>query len=656
MKYRAEIDGMRTFAVMPVILFHLGIPGFSGGFLGVDVFFVLSGFLISRIVFDELEGGNFSFVKFWVRRVRRIVPAMLAMLVFVLIGLYPLFFSPGWNQVARHSLSAVASVANFAFLQDLGDYWGASAESSPLLHTWSLSVEEQFYFFFPAMAFFLRRKMPRIIAFMLLALVSLAAAFYAQTHMQTFGFYMLPTRAWELGIGVLASLLAKEYARLAAPTVQCILSALGLIGVVAACLFASSPGAWSLVAVLGCALVILDQTPGSLIARFLSWHPFVVIGKHSYSAYLWHWPIIVFAAAYGIRPRGELPMPILLALIALFSIASYRFVETPARHSKHLWRIVLPELALVVLLAGAYLILPSRIYDTKNFDPVAFSGYRYSVSASPLPASPEGDRIREGTRQPPPLPTGHPDLLSEGLTAGAKIDGYPDLVVLGDSHGCMWGELIDSVSVELGIKTKFFTSIGISPLFPLPVSAGTTAGPGFSPEQLKSFRENILGKIATWHPKLIVIAARWDNLQPFELSWFTPLAKTLMANGSRLLIFEQPPRIDIGNTNSAQFLSFANIGSASGADGLIRMPVGALTLEANESIRSQCAKLPGCEMLQTYRHYAEGERVHAVRGRTILYYDDDHLSTQGTRELSGSLRSALSRTKDMVRDSSLLSP
>lgn len=292
--YRPDIDGLRAVAVIPVVLFHLGWSSISGGFLGVDVFFVISGFLITSIITAELSSGNFSFVKFWNRRVRRIAPTLLSMVLVVMVVALTMGFRPMIEGVAYDSLAAVFSYANIAYLLQEGDYWGRAAEASPLLHTWSLSVEEQFYLFYPGFLFLLWRTNKSIIRPLVVAVVCGFVVFLAAfIYKPTFCFYMLPTRAWELGVGCIAALLTRGQTVAEDKKSLPYLSVAGLIAIVSSYFVADGRNGLvlTIIPVLGAFLIILNVSANSIATRALSLKPMVLVGKISYSLYVWHWPV-----------------------------------------------------------------------------------------------------------------------------------------------------------------------------------------------------------------------------------------------------------------------------------------------------------------------------------------------------------------------------
>ena len=213
-RYRPEIDGLRAVAVIPVVLFHLRFQWVTGGFIGVDVFFVISGYLITSIILKEHDEGVFRFSNFWLRRVRRIFPALVVMLIATSIAGYFMMFrgDDGLNDLGKHGISAILSFANITMWRIPGDYWGPAAENSLFLHTWSLSVEEQFYFVYPfIMAFLLRITRQWIFrAMSALAICSFLLYLYASQHYPSATFYLLPMRAWELATGCLVAIFGME--------------------------------------------------------------------------------------------------------------------------------------------------------------------------------------------------------------------------------------------------------------------------------------------------------------------------------------------------------------------------------------------------------------------------------------------------------------
>lgn len=331
-RYRPDIDGLRAVAVVGVVLYHAGVPGLTGGFVGVDVFFVISGFLITGLLAEEVRQERFSMLGFYDRRMRRLLPALLSVLA-TSTGAALLMLPPGeLTSYARTLVSTLSFWSNIRFWLDT-DYFGAPASAKPLLHTWSLAVEEQFYLIWPPLLALLLRRWPHRAAGALggLTLASLALAQWQVWHEPEAAFYLLPARVCELGIGAVCAVLPPQRV---GRTTRAAGGLLGLAAIVGAMLWldASSPfpGLSAMLPCLGTAAVIMagSDTPSS---RLLGWRPVVAVGLASYSLYLWHWPILVFGRLALGRDRTPGETVAFLAVAALLATLSWRFVERPFR-------------------------------------------------------------------------------------------------------------------------------------------------------------------------------------------------------------------------------------------------------------------------------------------------------------------------------------
>lgn len=332
--YRREIDGLRAVAVIPVILFHADLGLFSGGYLGVDIFFVISGYLITGILHTDIEQGQFSLARFYERRARRLLPALFLVLLCCLPFAW-LWMLPGELKDFSQSLIATVVMASNVLLWRQGGYFAGPADTKPLLHTWSLAVEEQFYLFFPLFLLLTRRLGRRHLFWTVatLAAASLAASEWAWRHEPYANFYLAPTRAWELLAGCLCALWLADRE----PRASNALSLLGLamiaIPMVSYDRTTPVPSVFALVPVLGTVLLILFGSARSWGGRLLGMRGFVGLGLISYSAYLWHQPLLAFAR---IRSIPE-PPPGLIAALAVLSLvlayATWRYVETPFRRT-----------------------------------------------------------------------------------------------------------------------------------------------------------------------------------------------------------------------------------------------------------------------------------------------------------------------------------
>ncbi len=381
-QYRKDIDGLRTLAVLPVLLFHAGIPGFGGGFVGVDVFFVISGFLITSILLKDLAEDKFSLAVFYERRARRILPALVAVILFCIGVCYWLSIHSVLNGLARSIVWLTLFSSNIFFKKEFG-YFDAEATTKPLLHTWSLSVEEQFYILFPVMLFFGWKYARRYLGIGLVALTvaSFAASIWGLRKDPSGAFYYLHFRAWEMGMGAwLAFAFNSEIKNVRLPKLpqwgKEIISLVGLCGIVIPVFFYTEqtrfPGLAALPPCLGTFLLIWTNAESvTLVGRLLSTKLAVGIGLLSYSLYLWHWPLLVF----GTLRKGEKLTPWEGAAALGFSLAaawlSVRFVEKPFREKRLLAnrRHILVTSTIVLVIMGSASFTISKLnllYDSQS--------------------------------------------------------------------------------------------------------------------------------------------------------------------------------------------------------------------------------------------------------------------------------------------------
>ncbi len=337
MNYRPEIDGLRAIAVIAVILCHAGFKQFGGGYVGVDIFFVISGYLITSILLAELEKNTFSLLDFYERRLRRILPALFGMLFFCLPFVW-FFLTPDTIKSFSESLVAVNVFASNILFWNTSGYFDTSSELKPLIHTWSLAVEEQYYLIFP-LFLLLTKKIGRqwVVGLLGVAfLVSLTASQWLSANHPSFNFYMLPTRGWELLIGAFIAFYHKHHnIKNRNPNIESLASFLGCL-LIAYSIFAYNdqtpfPSLYTLAPTIGTALIVIFTTDKTVVGKLLSSRPFVAIGLISYSAYLWHQPIFAFHRLINPKDPNLLLMGILAGLSLVIGYLSWKYIESPFR-------------------------------------------------------------------------------------------------------------------------------------------------------------------------------------------------------------------------------------------------------------------------------------------------------------------------------------
>lgn len=339
MIHRKEIDGLRAVAVVPVVLFHAGLPSFSGGFVGVDVFFVISGFLITTIILEDLSEKRFSLLEFYERRARRILPALI---VVVSASLPIAWFVMLPDPLENFGQSVVATMLslNNVLLTLTSGYWELASEFKPLLHTWSLGVEEQFYLLFPIimLAAYPKLQAKTVVVVWMIAIASFAAAVILTPDFPRGSFFLLHTRAWELGLGALAAFWIRSRPLPASDA----LGALGLL-LIGFSVFTFDqetihPSFSTLIPTLGTVLILLFAKDGNRTSKVLSFSPFVTIGLISYSLYLWHYALLAFGRIISFEEPSIAFVISLITAAILLSFLTWKFVEQPFRDRERVTR------------------------------------------------------------------------------------------------------------------------------------------------------------------------------------------------------------------------------------------------------------------------------------------------------------------------------
>ena len=465
--YRPEIDGLRGIAVLSVVLFHAGLS-VTGGFVGVDVFFVISGYLLTSIIVNDIRQDRFTFLKFWERRARRILPPAIAMNVVVIIAGWLLLLPGDFLEVGRSTIAQTIFLANFYFWQSTG-YFSGPADEKPLLHTWSLAVEEQFYFFLPILLLVASRLpssrwfKPIPIALGIVFVVSLAASVYGVMHHPSATFYLLPTRAWELVCGSLIAIVPatrahqSRFARESA-------AVCGAAAILIPCFVfdrqTAFPGAAALPPCFGTALIIWSSSHShnsahsSMVSRALSIHALVAVGLISYSLYLWHWPLFCFERLLTVEVERSFSTAIGMTAAA-FGVAwlSWRFVETPFRERRLC--VSRPALFTAALSSGLCVLLAGLLVRYEQGFPARFSPKANAyIALAKNPAIPAW--------RPPTLD----DVLHDRLQGIGDVESGspPTVLIWGDSHALFAASAFDSLLRERRVSGTFATHAATPPV------------------------------------------------------------------------------------------------------------------------------------------------------------------------------------------------
>ena len=495
LKYRAYIDGLRAIAVLAVLFFHADI-GCRGGYVGVDVFFVISGYLITGLILKDLDGGQFQVVKFWERRVRRILPAVAVVLLSCLAAGWFLFFPLNFKELGQSVFAQAMLVSNIYFWRESG-YFAQAAEVKPLLHTWSLSVEEQFYLLFPFLLIAFSRFSRKLLVpgILLLCGVSFSLCVYCSYLHPAVSFYFLPTRAWELLLGSLLAALPTQ--RTTTRWQVEFASSAGLLAILCAVFFYGPdtrfPGVSALLPCVGAALIIWanDQTL-TCVGKLLATRPAVFIGLISYSLYLWHWPMLVFAKYWKLDPIPQSQRMLLLLASMIFAVLSWRFVETPFRKRTVLKsRVQIFSFAsittAVLLLAGVAIHqmqgVPSRI---------PAEALRYASGKSDL-ASVRWSSLTDSL-------AGDFNELGEGDRHLAI-----DILVWGDSHARVVMPVLDVLCKEHSVR-----GVAVPHQATAPLVGYESKGETSLKEQSIAFNSAVVEFIRSRRVGNVVLVARWD--------------------------------------------------------------------------------------------------------------------------------------------------
>jgi len=624
--YRADIDGLRAIAVTSVVLCHarLGLPG---GYVGVDVFYVISGYLITSLLVAGIDRGEFTFSGFWERRLRRILPALLVMVITTVLASRLVLLPEDVAALGKSVAALAVLISNVQFWRETG-YFEATADEKPLLHTWSLAIEEQFYLLLPVFLFFALRSRRRRGAFPTLAALALGSfvlSVLATPRNPATSFYLLPTRAWELLAG---SMLAR-FGSVASPRFAVARSAAatsGLVAILAPCfLYDSStpfPGLAALPPVAGAALLIWsgDTTKPGWVHRVLGSPPMVAIGLVSYSFYLWHWPLFAIANYVALQPLS-VGIRIALALASLaLAYASWRLIETPVRRHEVLAssRLFLATCAVAIT---ATLGVGLFLWRATDLDPAP-------LASSPVPHVREA-RLRDDRH--------FRDLTASDIPTNMPCFGKttepPTILVWGDSHAMALLPGIEAASAEAGLSTCAATHSSTAPA----VGYAFQAKFGLN-DQAPAFNEAVMRYLRSSSFRVVVLAGYWEDYWAADGRRFTDAMATtvesLRAMGLSVFVVLDVP--DFG-FDVPKALARYNRGDFDET----ALKIARATLEASRPGHGALVPLVKergagiLDPLYLFQSRPDSSDLYPFDADGPLYSDRNHLSTHGALALKG---------------------
>ncbi len=640
--YRPDVDGLRAVSVIAVILYH-GRMACPGGFLGVDVFFVISGFLITSLIVRDLDTGSFSFMDFWARRVRRILPA-LTVVILATLALTSLFMLPlDLQSVANSGFAQSLFSANIYFWRNM-DYFAGQGERMPLLHTWSLAVEEQFYFVFPfVVAWSWTKDHKRMLAILGLGFLgSLALCVAGSRYSPPATFYLLPTRAWQMILGGLTACLAGKYR-----PGQFFAEGLSFAGLAAIlwsiCFldeFTRLPSEISLIPSLGAvALIWPNGDSPTLVQRVLALKPVVFVGVISYSLYLWHWPLLALMN-YCLLDSATLPVRVgVVALGAVAGVLSWRYIETPFRRPVAGWS---PKRVVVSGLAASA--VPLVLWGI-----VAVTGGlagRFPVELRQYLATSNADGALKYRAN------GFGKTEDVELPQIGVADQKPCFCVWGDSHALHLGRILDEIAKEKQVSGGMAVRMGAIPLLDC---ARDNGGPAS-----KTAGDTVLNIVRHNQIKHVLLVGRWamyvdgrlngatDTLvfdpqsksrtyEESKLAFRRGVESTLKAfreAGVEVWVVRMIPEQEINITWSV--VASRSLGVES-PHGVARTKYSKRLARIDEGFR-ECGLMQQRYIDFESDFYGDGEFCRVFDDGGIFYFDDDHISHYGAEKV---LRSRL---------------
>ena len=652
--YRPDIDGLRAVAVLSVILYHAGVGVLKGGFVGVDIFFVISGYLISTIIFHDLESGKFSLGRFYERRIRRIQPALIAM-VLVTMLLCAAFFVPSDFKLFAQSVGATVLFSSNIYFYLKSGYFDPLAETKPLLHTWSLAVEEQYYLFFPLLVLLLWRHARRYLVAVLtgLALVSFVFSVWQARAASNAAFYLPFDRIWELLIGALLALGLVPPARRSG--VRLLLGFVGL-GAMMASIFLFSPhdvfpGERALLPCLGAALLIyagqgLPQMVGA--NAWLASRPMVFTGRISYSMYLWHWPVIVVLQYVLFRKLNLSEVLAYLVLVYALAWASWKWIEQPWRDAR---RLAITRRGIFGLTAAVTAI---GVCFAVGIHAAGGLPQRFEAQARQFAAATFDTNPRRASCDAPSAARLQADEVCRIGDDHAPVS----FVLIGDSFGDALMPGVEAAAQQAGKRGLVLTHSGCFPLLGVQQTDNLSCD-GMMEATLKLMER---------HPEVkdVMIVARWTSallgtrFGQFEQSgWFLRDGQTkALSYDENRAVFERGMLRTLDRLQGRRITVVAfipeqryDIPRALAMHSAFGQPTAVALTRADHERRQAEMRVAFARLKQASpvsftlvdvgAHLCDAQSCSAIRDATVLYADDNHLSRGGAVALAPLWRSAV---------------
>jgi len=629
--YRPDIDGLRAIAVLSVILFHIDKLLVPGGFVGVDIFFVISGFLISLHILQEIEAGKFSIVEFYRRRIKRIAPPMLVVVLITMVVAQLLMIPEDAEHSADSALWSLVSLANVYFWrhQDTS-YFSAASSELPLLHLWSLGVEEQFYIIWPILLLLLYRKRYSRLFIVLSgvgAFASYALGQYWFAHDPSFVYYMLPTRAGELLIGALVAVAVLR--RVETRISESAALVIGWIGLslIAGSLFLLTedmvfPGFLALPPTLGAAMLILaGHCAHNRVSNFLAVKLLVWVGLVSYSAYLWHWPLLAFIR-YGHGEVGVIPGIVVLILTFGLAWLSYLYIERPARSSRATAKMVFAVQYIVPAGAIAVLALGAMYIDGYG---LRWQSEEYKSSLAALRDRTRPAYLFDYVCQRQRITAA--DIQNEHCVLGTKGAAQPKVILWGDSNAAHYVGVIGAIAREAGFSFRNIELGSCPPIFANPE-------PFVNAKRLP----DCLGSAATIRvaiqaADIVIISASWtDYLKRSDnfLDIMFSTTQSLSDAGKQVILMAKAPVVTGYDRRCREkALSYPFLECSYGA-----ASATAEVTSVNNRLKAYAERTPNVTYFDITPYLCPAGRCSAfdAAGKS-LYYDPSHLSLQASWEI-----------------------